>query len=197
MTTLPCGDHNAETVGARKATYWDRREYRLRWRKKSERDKGTSWEREGSPFRPTKTRYKPRPHGERALFRISAATSTMPPAGPSASIKVPGYSATVEFLQVLAEAPSPFHANYCQSVLYGFDSGVTRCQPPPVRFRCHCRPSKKTRPQARERQGAWSVDAGGSQRGVQSDVRRDGDGRRRDLLRRAARRRRGLGRSRS
>jgi hypothetical protein len=51
-----------------------------------------------------------------------------------------------------------------------------------------------TRPQTRERQGAWSVDAGRSQRGVQSDVRRDDGERRRDQLRRAARRRLGRGR---
>ena len=44
-----------------------------------------------------------------------------------------------------------------------------------------------TRPQTRKRQGAWSVDTGRGQRGVQSDVRRDGDGRRRGLLRRGAR----------
>ena len=57
--TLPRGHDRAETVVARKATCWDRREYRLRWRTKSERDKGTSWKREGSPFRPTKIRGKP------------------------------------------------------------------------------------------------------------------------------------------
>jgi hypothetical protein len=35
-----------------------------------------------------------------------------------------------------------------------------------------------TRPQARVRMGAWSVDTGRSQRGVQSDVSRDGGERR-------------------
>jgi hypothetical protein len=48
----------------------------------------------------------------------------------------------------------------------------------------HMRSSSKadgtehTRPQTRERLGAWSVDAGRGQRGVQSDVRPCGDGRR-------------------
>ena len=36
-------------------------------------------------------------------------------------------------------------------------------------------PPTHTRPQARVRLGAWSVDVGRGQRGVQSDVRRDGD----------------------
>ena len=91
-------------------------------------------------------------------------------------------------------APSPLPATYCQRALYGFDSGTTRCQLPPGRFRCRCRHSKKPRPQTRERQGAWSVDAGRGQRGVQSDVRRDGGGRRRHQRRRGARGRRGRGR---
>ncbi len=50
-----------------------------------------------------------------------------------------------------------------------------------------------TRPQTRKRQGAWSVGAGRGQRGLQSDVRRDDGGHRRDQLRRAARGRRGRG----
>ena len=50
-----------------------------------------------------------------------------------------------------------------------------------------------TRPQARVRMGAWSVDAGRSQRGVQSDIRRDGDGRPQDQQRRGARVRLGRG----
>ncbi len=53
-------------------------------------------------------------------------------------------------------APSPLPATYCQRALYGFVSGTTRGQPPPGRFRCHCRHSKKPRPQTRERQGALS-----------------------------------------
>jgi hypothetical protein len=53
-----------------------------------------------------------------------------------------------------------------------------------------------TRPQARVRMGAWSAGTGRSQREVQCDVRRDGDGRRRCQPRRAARGRRGRGRRR-
>ena len=45
--------------------------FELRWRKRWEREEGTSWEREGSPCRPTKIRGKPDRTGERALFRIS------------------------------------------------------------------------------------------------------------------------------
>ena len=48
-----------------------------------------------------------------------------------------------------------------------------------------------TRPQTRKRQGAWSVDTGRSQCGVQSDVRRGGGERPQDQQRRAARVRRG------
>ena len=54
-------------------------------------------------------------------------------------------------------------------------------------------PPTHTRPQARVRLGAWSVDVGRGQRGVQRDVRRDGGGRRRGRLRRGARRRQGPG----
>ena len=61
----------------------------------------------------------------------------------------------------------------------------------------NARPPTHTRPQTRERQGAWSVDAGRGQRGVQSDVRRDGGGRRSDQLRREARERRARGRRRT
>ena len=49
------------------------------------------------------------------------------------------------------------------------------------------------RPQARVRMGAWSVDAGRSQRGVQSDIRRDGDGRPQDQQRRGVQVRQGRG----
>ena len=61
----------------------------------------------------------------------------------------------------------------------------------------NARPPTHTRPQTRKRLGAWSVDAGRGQRGVQSDVRRDGGGRRRDQLRREARERWGLERRRT
>ena len=42
----------------------------------------------------------------------------------------------------------------------------------------NARPPTHTRPQARVRMGAWSVDTGRSQSGVQSDVSRDGGERR-------------------
>jgi len=161
--------------------------------------KGTKGQRDelgtgGKPVRAIQDSGQTRPHGERAIFRISETSDTMTPAGPSARIGVQECSAEAPFLQVLATAPSPFPANYCERALYGFDSGTTRCQLPPGRFRCRCRHSKKPRPQTRERQGAWSVDAGRGQRGVQSDVRRDGGGRRRHQRRRGARGRRGRGR---
>ena len=54
-------------------------------------------------------------------------------------------------------------------------------------------PPTHTRPQARVRLGAWSVDVGRGQRGVQRGVRRDGGGRRRGRLRRGARGRQGPG----
>ncbi len=52
-------------------------------------------------------------------------------------------------------------------------------------------PPTHTRPQARVRLGAWSVDVGRGRRKVHRDVRRDGGGRRRGQLRRGARERRG------
>ena len=127
----------------------------MRW----EREEGTSWEREGSPFRPTKIRDKPDHTGNVHSSESQKTNDTMTRAGPSASIGVPKYSATAAFLQVLAQAPLAFHTTYWQSTLYGFDSGATRCQPPPGRFRCHRRPSKKTRPQTRERlgRGVWTL----------------------------------------
>ena len=79
----------------------------------------------GKPVQANQDSGQTRPHGERAFFRISETNDTMTPAGPSASIGVPKYSATAAFLQVLAEAPLTFHTTYWQSQLYGFDSGAT------------------------------------------------------------------------
>jgi len=78
----------------------------MSWKKRSEREEGTSWEREGSPCGPTKIRGKPDRTGERALFRISESTVIMTPAGPSASIEAPECSAKASLLQFFSDTCS-------------------------------------------------------------------------------------------
>ena len=148
----------------------------------------------GKPVQANQDSGQTRPHGERAFFRISEAEHTMTPAGPSASNRSPR---TFSEGGVFASScRSTFTAPSARQPESALRIQLRRNAMPASalgRFRCHRRHSKKTRPQTRVRLGALSVDAGRGQREVQSDVRRDGDERRRDRLRRGARWRRGRG----
>ena len=100
-----------------------------------------------------------------------------------------------------AWAPSRTRNAYAPTARAPCSSGRTNAPSPgtnrPTFYQRGDGPPTHKRPQTRERQGAWSVDAGRSQRGVQSDVRRDGDGRPQDQQRRAARVRLGRGQHRN
>jgi hypothetical protein len=72
--------------------------------------KGTKGQRDelgtgGKPVQAIQDSGQTRPHGERAIFRISETNSNMTPAGPSARIGVHECSAESPFLQVLAQRP--------------------------------------------------------------------------------------------